>query len=76
MTATLPPITLDLAAILEFDKDRIESVTLVNGQTFVVNNASRTIELGPNWMLLRAGYGEEESIQVIAIAAIASVALR
>lgn len=76
MTTTLPPITLDLAAILEFEKDRIASITLVNGSTFFVNDANRTIELGPNWLLIRAGYGDDERLELIAIAAIANVTLR
>lgn len=76
-TATLPRVTEPLGAMLAHDADRIASITLTTGeQLFLTDGTRRLVEVGPDWMLFRTGYGEGEHSSYVRLAAVAIVALR
>lgn len=74
--AELASITEPLAKMLAHDADRIASLTLTTGEHLILNDDRRTLEVGPDWLLVRTGYGESERLVYVAIAAIATVTLR
>lgn len=64
--------------MLANDAWRIQSVTLVGGESVGLldtDDARRLVEVGPDWLLVRSGYGENERVRYIALASIATVTL-
>ena len=71
---TEAPVILPLRDMLAHDADRLGIVTLRDGGGQI--SIRDTLEVGPDWLLVVSGHGESEHKVYIAIAAIASVALK